>query len=209
MPDLLGQFFGLLCGQEPGHTWAPGGILLPCCQRCTGLYVGAFVAALAHICFRPKLTGRFLEIHGLFLLLMVPFGFHWLPQGPALRGATGVLYGSAVATFLWLPLGLRTRRAGVGGGFERKCEIRNPKTEGSAKSEIRNSLAFYSSMLALPLVLLPSFGRWDSALVAHVLSAVPLAGATVLGVFIVGNVGLAFVGTARMLWRRTRRETQL
>jgi len=83
---------GLVCGQNAEHTWAPGEVLLPCCQRCTGLYVGAGVAALLHRWLRPRLSGRFLEMHGAFLVLMVPFGFHWLSQGPALRAAMGVLF---------------------------------------------------------------------------------------------------------------------
>lgn len=104
MPEILAHWFAAVCGQDPGHTWAPGGILLPCCQRCTGLYVGASVAMLLHLWLRPKLTGRFLEIHGGFLLAMVPFGFHWVAQGPVLRALSGVLFGFAVVTFLWLPL---------------------------------------------------------------------------------------------------------
>ncbi len=79
-------------------------MLLPCCQRCLGLYVGAAVAAGSHLWLRPRLTGRFLELHGAFLLCMLPFGFHWLPQGPLLRTITGVLFGFGVVTFLWLPM---------------------------------------------------------------------------------------------------------
>ena len=86
-------------------------MLLPCCQRCTGLYVGAGVAALLHLWLRPRLSGRFLEIHGAFLLVMVPFGFHWVAQGPVLRTLTGVLFGFAVVTFLWLPLSRRASAA--------------------------------------------------------------------------------------------------
>ena len=65
------------------------------------------MAALLHLWLRPRMNGRFLEIHGAFLLVMAPFGLHWLAQGPMLRAATGVLYGFAVVTFLWLPLASR------------------------------------------------------------------------------------------------------
>jgi uncharacterized membrane protein len=102
-PDLHG-LFGLVCGQNPDHTWAPGGLALPCCQRCLGLYAGAALAAVLHVFIRPNLTGRFLEVHGAFLLLMVPLGFHWVPQGPVLRTISGLLFGAGVTTFLWLPL---------------------------------------------------------------------------------------------------------
>jgi len=132
MLEILAHWFAAVCGQDPGHTWAPGGILLPCCQRCTGLYVGAGVAALLHLWLRPRLTGRFLELHGAFLLLMVPCGFHWVTQGPVLRMLTGVLFGFGVVTFLWLPLSQRFgERAG-------RSEIRDPKSEGKPKSEGRS-----------------------------------------------------------------------
>lgn len=100
----LADLFSTVCGQAAAHTWCPGGELLPCCQRCTGLYTGAFAAALLHWMCKPRLTGRFLEIHGLFLLVMIPFGYHWLPQGAALRAGTGVLFGFGLVTFLHLPL---------------------------------------------------------------------------------------------------------
>ncbi len=74
----------------------------------------------------PRLTGRFLEMHGAFLLLMVPFGFHWVAQGPVLRTLTGVLFGFGVVTFLWLPLsqGLREQTTNP------KAETRSPMPEG-------------------------------------------------------------------------------
>lgn len=102
MSEAFGHLFGWVCGQNPLHTWAPGGVLLPCCQRCTGLYIGAALAAALHFWLRPRLSNRFLEAHGVCLLQMVPFGFHWLPQGPELRTFTGLLFGFGVTTFLWL-----------------------------------------------------------------------------------------------------------
>lgn len=99
----LDWLFSFVCGQGVAHSWAPGGTLLPCCQRCLGLYAGAFCAFLLHALLRTRLSGRLLEVHGLFLLLMVPLGFHWVPQGPALRAESGMLFGAAIATFLWLP----------------------------------------------------------------------------------------------------------
>ena len=58
--------------------------------------------SLLHLWLKPKFSNRFLLVHGAFLLLMAPFGFHWLPQGPVLRTMTGVLFGFGVVTFLWL-----------------------------------------------------------------------------------------------------------
>jgi len=105
MPDLLQHLFGWICGQNPDHTWSPGGELLPFCQRCTGLYVGACAAAVWHLLLRPAPTNHWLWLNGGFLLFMIPFGFHWLPQGPVLRAITGVLFGFGLVAFLSLPIG--------------------------------------------------------------------------------------------------------
>ena len=107
MLDALTILFARLCGQNPSHTWAPGGLPLPCCQRCTGLYAGAAVAAVVLFWLRPRLSKGFLEAHGLCLLVMAPLGLHWVPEGPVVRTLSGVLFGFGVAAFLWLPLATR------------------------------------------------------------------------------------------------------
>lgn len=94
------RLFGLLCGQNPDHTWELGGVLMPCCERCTGLYVGVLLAALLHWRLRPRLTSRFLWAHGLLFLVMLPCAFGWVTQTPEVRAASGVVYGFAVVTFL-------------------------------------------------------------------------------------------------------------
>jgi uncharacterized membrane protein len=94
------EVFGWLCGRYPGHVWAPGGIELPFCQRCTGLYAGAAIALALQLSLRPCLDRNFLAFHGLLLLLMAPFGLHWLPQGPVLRTLSGVWFAFAVVAFL-------------------------------------------------------------------------------------------------------------
>jgi len=107
----MNEFFQHFCGSAPGHVWAPGGELLPLCQRCTGLYAGAVIAALAMVLLRPRIDRRFLWIHGAFLLLMIPFGFHLVPQGAALRTVTGILFGTGVVAFLWPARGSRGNTA--------------------------------------------------------------------------------------------------
>jgi len=87
--------------------WAPGGTLLPFCQRCTGFYAGAAVALVLHLGLRIRPTARFLQVHGGFLLLMIPLGYHWVPQDALVRGVSGVLFGSGVVSFLWLLPGPR------------------------------------------------------------------------------------------------------
>jgi uncharacterized membrane protein len=101
MGDWLTALFGLVCGQLPAHTSAPGGIPLPFCQRCTGLYAGAAVAAVMHVALRVRASERFLQAHGGMLLLMVPLGFHWLPQDEFVRMTSGVVFGAGVVAYLW------------------------------------------------------------------------------------------------------------
>ena len=99
---MLQHVFAWVCGQFPLHTWASGGVPLPCCQRCTGLYLGSLAAIVLHCIFRPALTARFLKVHGAFLAMMIPFGLHWIPQGPLLRCWSGMLFGFGLVTFLRL-----------------------------------------------------------------------------------------------------------
>jgi uncharacterized membrane protein len=99
MPGLE-QIFSHVCGQV--HRWAVGGELLPFCQRCTGLYVGGAVAFLLYAFFRPRPTPRVLLIHGLLLLQMVPFGYHFVPQDGTVRTLTGQLFAIGLTYFLAL-----------------------------------------------------------------------------------------------------------
>ena len=108
MHETLTQGFSWVCGQDAIHTWTCGGLPLPCCQRCTGLYLGSLAAFVLLNLLRPVMTRPVLWVHGLMLMLMVPFGFHWLPQGALIRGWTGVLFGFGVMAFLRLPLTRRT-----------------------------------------------------------------------------------------------------
>jgi len=84
------ELFSYVCGQV--NVWAVGGETLPFCQRCTGLYVGGFYALILMAVFRPAPSLRLLCIHVLLLLQMVPFGYHFVPQGAILRTLTGQLF---------------------------------------------------------------------------------------------------------------------
>jgi uncharacterized membrane protein len=202
MFDWIYHGFGALCGQNPAHTWAPGGIPLPCCQRCAGLYAGACLAALLHLSLRLKLTGRFLEAHGLFLALMLPFGLHWLPQAPALRAASGLLFGFAVVTFLWLPLAQRrSRRTGIlpvtvswrSGRYQPGVESRLQPGRGHAGclSYDVTRTPVYVLALVFALILLPLAGEFGGRLAACALSGIVFAGALALAVLAFANVVLA------------------
>jgi uncharacterized membrane protein len=184
MIPVLNHLFVALCGQDPAHIWAPGGVLLPLCQRCTGLYAGAGIAALLHLWLRPKLSGRLLEVHGAFLLFMVPFGFHWLPQGPFLRAVTGVVFGFGVFTFLWLPISASIMAP-------TRWPVPRPANPVRASR-------LYAIMMALTLVAVPFLGAFGGAVAAHLLSLVAGWGAAALAGAIMANAGLGLAWVLRV-----------
>jgi len=96
----LHEIFSWVCGQQ--NNWLVGGGELPFCQRCTGLYVGAIPALLLCLYFRPKATRRMLWVHGMLLLLMVPFGYHLVPQTAVIRMLTGQLFAIGLVYYLVL-----------------------------------------------------------------------------------------------------------
>jgi uncharacterized membrane protein len=115
VPDRL---FSLVCGRE--HLWTLAGEPLPFCQRCTGLYVGGALAVLLLLLFRPRPTPLVLWVHGLLLLLMVPFGFDWIEQGPTVRTLTGQLFALGLIYYLGLAVALPLRLwSGSGPGHPR------------------------------------------------------------------------------------------
>jgi len=94
--------FSHLCHQEAARCWAPGGVVLAFCQRCTGVYAGAALALLLLPLMRFKPTKKVLLIHGLFIIQMVIFGFHLIPHSATLRTLSGQLFIIGVFYFLWL-----------------------------------------------------------------------------------------------------------
>lgn len=100
MHPLLTHGFGLVCGQNPDHIWVLGGVPLPFCERCTGLYAGACLAWLALRFLRPGMTPAFLWSHAGLLVLMGPFGFHAVEQGPLLRTLSGAWFAFGLVVLL-------------------------------------------------------------------------------------------------------------
>jgi hypothetical protein len=96
----LSTLFSYVCGQQ--HNWVLGGQTLPFCQRCTGLYVGACCAIVLVFAFRPRPNTLFYLAHGLFMLFMLPFGFHLLAHGSLMRTFTGALFGFGLVYYLAL-----------------------------------------------------------------------------------------------------------
>lgn len=178
MLDFLHQLFGHVCGQYFGHTWSPGGELLPCCQRCTGVYVGAFVAALLHLVWRPQPTSFWHWLNGPFLLFMVPSGLYWIPQNPELRAASGIFFGFGIVSFLWLPLQNK---------IQPDAELKN--------SWPRLIIGFVA--LLATLVFTPLLGESENAFSAIVLALLTAGGALALALLLTANLFLA----ARGLWR--------
>lgn len=185
MIDVLQHLFAGICGQNPDHTWSPGGIMLPCCQRCTGLYAGAFVAALLHSTLRPAPTNRWLWLNGGLLLVMIPFGFHWLPQGAGLRTITGVAFGFGLVGYFWLPL-----RSGV-------------TAHPAAKR------AFLTVFLATT-ALVPWMAAQGNALIGHTLWLAAAGGGLALFGLVLANVVLAMRWTiSRLRESRLQKEAEL
>jgi len=141
---------------------------LPCCQRCTGFFAGAAVALLLQMAFRMRPSARFLQVHGLFLLSMVPLGFQWVPHGPVVRTLSGILYGFGVVAFLWLlPL-------------ERYCEV---------GEQTSRALSLYALGLLASLVAVPALARWGGRSAGWLLAAMALAGLAGIAALALANVG--------------------
>jgi len=202
MLEILHLIFGAVCGQNPDHTWAPGGFLLPCCQRCLGLYAGAGIAALLHLWLRPRFTGRFLEVHGGFLLLMAPFGFHWLPQGPMLRTITGVLFGFGIFAFLWLPMSRKFADWPSRARPIRPCLQDRTGARIAPHPSQRNTIA-YALGLALTAVMVPLLAACGGHGIAYALSSLICFGLAALAVVIFGNFALALSGVVQLARRRS------
>ena len=98
--NLLREAFSHICGQQ--HCWVLDGMTLPLCQRCTGLYVGAFCGLTLVLLFRPRPRAFVYWLNGLFMLFMLPFGFHLVAHGGFMRTLTGALFGFGLVYYLVL-----------------------------------------------------------------------------------------------------------
>jgi len=177
--DFMFQIFGFLCTQDPAHTWAPGGDLLPVCQRCTGLYVGAAFALVLLLRFRPLTDARYRWLHAIFLLIMTPFGFHLVPHGAVLRTTSGYWFGFGVVGLLWL---LPEARISDGTG------------------RMASSLKPYLLMGAAGTLLLPFIAIWGGAIASLTLSWLAVAGMAAIAGLLAGNVAL--FGSSILAWLR-------
>lgn len=200
--DTLFRVFGRVCGQQIDHTWLPGGLPLPVCQRCTGLYIGAVLAAALLVWFRPRLEGWFLWLHGVFLAAMAPCGLHWIGNGPEARTISGLVFGAAVVLFLTLwPMTV----FGIGTGSER---VEPPPASGRAVARGLSRLRIrgragagaYVIGLGAAAVVVPVVCDSGGVIAAGVLAAGIMAGAVILALLVVWNL-LAAVWRAAHLSR--------
>lgn len=104
--NTLSTLFSFLCHQNAARSFEIEGLLLPLCQRCTGVYVGmgiSFIWLLANRYYKKGLPPRSIIYVNIVSLLIMPiFGFHLLDPGAAWRLWSGLIFGNAVA-FLILP----------------------------------------------------------------------------------------------------------
>jgi uncharacterized membrane protein len=190
MLEILRHIFGWVCGQNPAHTWSPGGELLPLCQRCTGVYVGALAAALLHLAWRPVPSPRWLWLNGAFLLFIMPSGFYWIPQNPELRCASGILFGFGLVAFLWLTLPDKFTI------YDLRFTISEQKPRVNRKSQIVNQpepppVGFYkifAASLMAALVLTPLLAEYGNGVAAAILTAACVAGALALAGLVLANL---------------------
>jgi uncharacterized membrane protein len=181
MQEFLRHICGWVCGQNPAHTWMPGGEWLPLCQRCTGLYVGALVAGLLQVAWRPAPTLGWRWLNGLFLLFMLPSGLYWIPQNPELRCGSGILFGFGLVAFLSLTLPAGFAIYDI--RFTRRLEI--PARRVNRKSQIVN----VAGLLAT-LVLVPVLAENGNTVAAGMLTAACIGGALVLAALLLANAFL-------------------
>jgi uncharacterized membrane protein len=169
MEGFLQQVFALVCSQTPDRSWAPGGILLPFDERCTGLYVGAAIAVALHLLLRFRLSVPLLWLQGLLLLQMVPLGFHLIPHGPVLRTLSGQLFSFGVVGYLWLCPGSSSWLDGKSGSWRVRT---------------------YLIAAGLSLFIVPASAVWGGPVAALTLSWLGFAGLVALTTLVLANLVL-------------------
>ncbi len=136
------------------------------------------MAAGLQLWLRPRLSGRFLAWHGALLGLMAPFGFHWLPQGAALRTMSGVWFGAAVMTFLRLALP-------------------NKPDKTARATEPGHATRLYWCGLLAALLGIPAAASWGGIGVAYSLTGLAAIGGAVfagLAIVVAADLGKGLLG---------------
>ncbi|WP_348260884.1 DUF2085 domain-containing protein [Telmatobacter sp. DSM 110680] len=177
--NFLKEVFSYICGQQ--HNWVLGGVTLPCCQRCTGLYVGACFALIFVVVFRPRPSAFQYWIHGAFMLAMFPFGFHLVEHGGLVRTFTGMLFAMGLVYYLAL----------------------NPFSAWNVWRDLRTSLMVaYLSLIAAAAVLLLVMVYTGGVITGLFLTALAALGLAVLVLLTLSNL-IVLPGILRLLFRRS------
>jgi uncharacterized membrane protein len=114
--ELVREVFSHLCHQDPSRAWVLGGEPLALCARCTGVYAGAALAALAlPLVARFRPSAGVLWLHGAAMLQMLVLGFNPLAEPAWLRTLSGSLFAAGAVYFLWLPVRARLWPEAAGG----------------------------------------------------------------------------------------------
>jgi uncharacterized membrane protein len=163
--NFLRTLFSFVCGQQ--HCWILGGQQLPLCQRCTGLYVGATLALILVLLFRPHPAASLYWLHGLFMLFMFPFGFHFVPHGALMRTFTGALFAFGLVYYLAL----------------------NPLTALHAwKPATRSNILYYLALAINFIAILLWSLRHGGSATAILLSCLAFIGLVALALFAAANL---------------------
>jgi uncharacterized membrane protein len=114
----LAHWFGsAVCDQLVAHSYTFGGVVLPLCARCTGMYLGALVTLGFHAWRHPRAVGlprpwMLLALVLFFFawagdgvnsfLSVIPAAPHLYPPANILRLITGTLMGISVGSFTFV-----------------------------------------------------------------------------------------------------------
>jgi uncharacterized membrane protein len=162
--NWMAGIFSLVCGQV--HCWSPGGVSMPVCERCLGLYVGALWALVLVVLLRASPTRAMLWLHGMAMLVMLPFGYHFVPHGPIVRTITGFLFGVGMVYYLALI----------------PVDVLRLEPLAKTRSVIPYTVA---AVMPLPWILLAA--NYGSTLAGSILSLLAVAGLAVTAVLALAN----------------------
>ena len=112
MTEILAQFarfcFRAVCHQNPNLLDKIGGVVVPLCPRCTGIYLGIFSAQLSLLVLRKHTVDRFppREVNIACFILALPILVDWFSVHIGLRTTTlpyrfitGLLFGCIVGIY--------------------------------------------------------------------------------------------------------------
>jgi uncharacterized membrane protein len=171
--DLVARLFSHVCGQV--NLCEVSGQAIPLCYRCTGLYFGAALALILST-FRPRARAAMLWVNGIFMLVMLPFGYHLVPQGPTLRMITGQLFAYGLVYYLLLI----------------------PAKDTWARDGIRATAAYFI-VAAAGVVLLLALVRYGGHSAAIFISAAAVVGLVALSSLTLASTLLICISAVRSL----------